>query len=119
MLLGIEISGVERLDTYTRTVTTRGDHEVTFHLKQPQASFLAMLATGWTPIYPCHVSPAQMRLHPMGTAQFKFVGFKPNQSIAVARNPDYWKPGRRHCQLSRPWYAHSVGGAAARVGRSF
>jgi adenylate cyclase len=25
----------------------------------------------------------------------------------------------RHCQLSRPWYARSVGGAAARVGRSF
>jgi class 3 adenylate cyclase len=27
--------------------------------------------------------------------------------------------GRRHCQLSRPWYARSVGGAAARVGSSF
>jgi peptide/nickel transport system substrate-binding protein len=75
-------------------VTTKGDHEVTFHLKQPQASFLAMLATGWTPMYPCHVSPAQMRLHPIGTGPFKFVEFKPNQSIAVARNPDYWKPGR-------------------------
>jgi peptide/nickel transport system substrate-binding protein len=75
-------------------VTTKGDHEVTFHLKQPQASFLAMLATGWTPIYPCHVAPAQMRLHPIGTGPFKFVEFKPNQSIAVARNPDYWKPGR-------------------------
>jgi hypothetical protein len=24
-----------------------------------------------------------------------------------------------HCQLSRPWYARCVGGAAARVGRSF
>ena len=26
---------------------------------------------------------------------------------------------QRHCQLSRPWYARCVGGAAARVGRSF
>jgi len=26
---------------------------------------------------------------------------------------------RRHCQLSCPWYARCVGGAAARVGRSF
>src|SRR5260370_3853972 len=75
-------------------VTTKGDYEVTFHLKQPQASLLAMLATGWTPIYPCHVSPAQMRLHPIGTCPFKFVEFKPNQSITVARNPDYWKPAR-------------------------
>jgi peptide/nickel transport system substrate-binding protein len=53
-----------------------------------------MLATGWTPIYPCHVSPQQMRLHPIGTGPFKFVEFRPNESIKIARNPDYWKPGR-------------------------
>jgi peptide/nickel transport system substrate-binding protein len=75
-------------------ITAKGDYEVTFHLQRPQASLLAMLATGWTPIYPCHVSPAQMRLHPIGTGPFKFVEFKPNQSITVVRNPDYWKPGR-------------------------
>jgi peptide/nickel transport system substrate-binding protein len=27
------------------------------------------------------------------TRSFKFVEFKPNESIKVARNPDYWKPG--------------------------
>src|SRR6266513_2989263 len=75
-------------------VSTNGDYEVTFHLKRPQPSMLAMLATGWTPIYPCHVSPAQMRQHPIGTGPFKFVEFKPNQSITLVRNPDYWKPGR-------------------------
>jgi len=74
-------------------VTTNGDHEVTFHLKRPQTAFLAMLATGWTPMYPCHVSPAQMRLNPNGTGPFKFVEFKPNEMIKVARNPDYWKKG--------------------------
>jgi peptide/nickel transport system substrate-binding protein len=62
-------------------VTTNGDYEVTLHLKRPQPSLLSMLATGWTPIYPCHVSPAQMRQHPIGTGPFKFVEFKPNQSI--------------------------------------
>jgi len=75
-------------------VTTNGDYEVTFHLKRPQPSLLSMLATGWTPIYPCHVSPAQMRQHPIGTGPFKFVDFKPNQSITVTKNSDYWKPGR-------------------------
>jgi peptide/nickel transport system substrate-binding protein len=35
-----------------------------------------------------------MRQHPIGTGPFKFVEFKPNQSIKVAKNPDYWKPGR-------------------------
>jgi peptide/nickel transport system substrate-binding protein len=75
-------------------VTANGDYEVTIHLKRPQPSFLALLATGWSPIYPCHVSPRDMRKHPIGTGPFKFVDFKPNQSITVTRNPDYWKPGR-------------------------
>jgi peptide/nickel transport system substrate-binding protein len=79
-------------------VTTNGDYEVTFHLKRPQAAFLAMLATGWSPIYPCHVPPAQMRLHPIGTGPFKFIEFKPNEIIKVARNPDYWQPGRPYLE---------------------
>src|SRR5712692_5052085 len=45
------------------SVTTNGDHEVTLHLTRPQPSLLALLATGWSPIYPCHLSPAEMRLH--------------------------------------------------------
>jgi len=76
------------------SVTANGDYEVTFHLKRPQPSLLSMLATGWTPMYPCHISPAQMRQHPIGTGPFKFVEFKPNQSITVVRNPNYWKPGK-------------------------
>jgi peptide/nickel transport system substrate-binding protein len=75
-------------------VTTNGDYETTFHLKRPQPAFLALLATGWSPIYPCHVSPRDMRTHPIGTGPFKFVEFKPNQSITVTHNPDYWKKGR-------------------------
>jgi peptide/nickel transport system substrate-binding protein len=63
-------------------------------LKRPQTSFLALLASGWSPVYPCHVSPRDMRQHPIGTGPFKFVEFKPNQSITVTRNPDYWKPAR-------------------------
>jgi peptide/nickel transport system substrate-binding protein len=75
-------------------VTANGDHEVTFRLAKPQASFLAMLATGWTPMYPCHVPPAQMRLNPIGTGPFKFVEFRPNEMIKVVKNPDYWKKDR-------------------------
>src|SRR5580693_4052814 len=75
-------------------VTANGDYEVTFRLKQPQPSLLALLASGWSPVYPCHVPPAQMRQHPIGTGPFKFVEFKPNETIKLARNPDYWKPGR-------------------------
>jgi len=73
--------------------TTRGDHEATLHLKRPQPALLAWLASGDTPIYPCHVSPRDMRQHPIGTGPFKFVEYRPNQNIKLARNADYWKPG--------------------------
>src|SRR6266478_1699254 len=75
-------------------VTVNGDYEVTFRLKRPQPSFLALLAAGWSPVYPCHVAARDMRTRPIGTGPFKFVEFKPNELIRVTRNPDYWKQGR-------------------------
>ncbi|MGE0697693.1 MAG: ABC transporter substrate-binding protein [Hyphomicrobiaceae bacterium] len=53
-----------------------------------------MLATGYSPMYPCHVSTRDMRLKLIGTGPFKFVEFKANESIKLVRNPDYWKKGK-------------------------
>src|SRR5205823_8596912 len=75
-------------------VTVNGEYEITFRLKRPQPAFLTLLASGFSPVYPCHVPPAQMRQHPIGTGPFKFVEFKPNEYIKLTRNPDYWKKGR-------------------------
>jgi len=94
-------TGPDKLRTNTRKfwyknleqVTTDGDDEVTFRLKRPQPAFLMLIATGSSPIYPCHVPSAQMRQRPIGTGPFKFVEFKPNESVKLTRNPDYWKPG--------------------------
>src|SRR6201993_4488411 len=51
-------------------VTTSGDYEVTFNLQRPQPALLTLLASGWAPIYPCHVSPRDMSSHPIGTGPF-------------------------------------------------
>jgi peptide/nickel transport system substrate-binding protein len=75
-------------------VTTNGDYEVTFHLKRPQPAFLTILASGYSPIYPCHIPARDMRGRPIGTGPFKFVEFKPNEYVKVTRNPNYWKPDR-------------------------
>src|SRR5215470_5978110 len=75
-------------------VSTNGDYEVTFHLKRPQPALLMLLASGFAPVYPCHVPTREMRGHPIGTGPFKFVEFKPNEVIRVARNPQYWKTDR-------------------------
>lgn len=75
-------------------IVPNGDFEVVFQLKRPQPAFIALLASGFSPVYPCHVPPAQMRQNPIGTGPFKFVAFQRNEFIKVARNPDYWKPDR-------------------------
>ena len=74
-------------------VVVNGDFEAVFVLKRRQPALLALLASGMSPVYPCHVSPAAMRQRPIGTGPFKFADFKSNEYIKVARNPDYWKPG--------------------------
>src|SRR3954468_17798242 len=75
------------------SVTTEGDSQVTFHLKRPQPAILAMLASGYSPIYACHVSAAAQRTNPIGTGPFKFVELKQNESIKLVKNPDYFKKG--------------------------
>jgi peptide/nickel transport system substrate-binding protein len=76
------------------SVTAHGDSEAVFHLTRPQPALIALLASGYSPVYPCHVPPRDMRSHPIGTGPFKFAEFKPNERIAITRNPDYWKKGR-------------------------
>jgi peptide/nickel transport system substrate-binding protein len=75
-------------------VTTDGDYSVNFELKRPQPSLLALLASAFSPVYPCHVPPRDVRQHPIGTGPFKFVEFKPNESIKLTRNANYWKKDR-------------------------
>ncbi len=77
-----------------KEIAVNGDHEATFVLGRPQPSILSMLASGYTPIYPCHVKAQAMRTNPIGTGPFKFVEFKRGDSVKFVRNPDYWKKGR-------------------------
>lgn len=79
-----------------KDVTVNGDLEATFVLEKPQPALITMLASGYTPIYPCHVNAQTMRTKPIGTGPFKFVEFKGNEIIRLARNPDYWKKGKPH-----------------------
>src|SRR4029453_18290844 len=80
--------------TNVEKVTADSDTQATFHLKAPQPSLLALLASGYTPIYPCHIPPDQMRRRPVGTGPFKLAEFKMNEGIKLVKNPDYWKKGK-------------------------
>ena len=76
------------------SVTPKGDYEVTINLNNPQPSLPSLLASGYSPMYPCHVPAAQMRTKPVGTGPFKLVSFKQNEGIKIERNADYWKKGK-------------------------
>ncbi len=77
-----------------REVTTNGDHEVTLHLGRPQPSFLAMLASHFVPMYPCHVAAKDMRTAPIGTGPFKLTELRSNEGARLVKNPDYWRKGQ-------------------------
>ena len=75
-------------------ITTNGPNEVTFVLEKPQPSLLNLLASGYSPIYPCHVNAQTMRTAPIGTGPFKFSDWKRGESIRLVKNPDYFKKGK-------------------------
>ena len=75
-------------------VTADSDTQVTFHLKRKQPAFVTLLASGYSPVYPCHVPPKKMRTHPIGTGPFKFVQLKQNEFVKFKKNDEYWKKDR-------------------------
>jgi peptide/nickel transport system substrate-binding protein len=80
--------------TKLQDVSVNGDHEATFELSEPQPSLPVLLASAFSPVYPCHVPQQLMRTRPVGTGPFKFVEFKRGELVHLVRNPDYWKKDR-------------------------
>lgn len=69
-------------------------HTVVFRLKRPQPSLLAMLASGYSPVYAAHVPPASYRTGCVGTGPFKLKEWRKGEFVEYVRNPDYFVPGR-------------------------
>ncbi|MEK7205985.1 MAG: ABC transporter substrate-binding protein, partial [candidate division NC10 bacterium] len=65
-----------------------------FRLKRPQPSLLLMLASGYSPVYPAHVPPAELRTKCVGTGPFKLKEHRPGEYVELAKNPDYMIKGR-------------------------
>ena len=78
------VEKIEAADPYT----------VVFHLKRPQSSLLMMLASGYSPVYPAHVPPAELRTTCVGTGPFKLKEWKRGEYIDFVKNPDYFVKGR-------------------------
>src|SRR5438093_2581549 len=69
-------------------------HTVVFRLKRPQPSFLMLLASGYTPVYAAHLSPASYRTGCVGTGPFKLKEWRKGEYVELVRNPEYFVKGR-------------------------
>ena len=76
-------------------VTINGDYEATFNLKAPQPSFLLLLASGYSPVYPCHVPPSP-DAHQARSAPGRSSSSSSSAAIRSGwrSNQDYWKKDR-------------------------
>jgi peptide/nickel transport system substrate-binding protein len=85
-----------RKDWYANveSIDVTDDHTVVFRLKRPQPSLLMMLASGYSPVYPAHVPPAEFRNRCVGTGPFKLKEWRKGEFIEFVRNPDYFVPDR-------------------------
>ncbi|MBI4082783.1 MAG: ABC transporter substrate-binding protein [Candidatus Lambdaproteobacteria bacterium] len=95
-----------------KDITTNGDRELTFTLKRPQPSLLAMLAAGFSAVYPAHLPPADWRTKAIGTGPFVLKDFKRDQYLLLEKNLGYWVQGRPYLDAIR---YHVIPERAARI----
>ncbi|MBI4081521.1 MAG: ABC transporter substrate-binding protein [Candidatus Lambdaproteobacteria bacterium] len=91
---GLKLNPRKLWYTNVKEIVTSGDREVTFVLTRPQPSLLPMLATGYSPVYAAHLSPALMRTTAVGTGPFRLKRFERDQTVELAKNEAYFKQGR-------------------------
>ncbi|HUJ74591.1 MAG TPA: ABC transporter substrate-binding protein, partial [bacterium] len=77
-----------------KDIETKGDYEVTFVLNRPQPGLLSLLASGYSPVYPAHVDPQEIRTKEVGTGPFIIKEVKPDQELVMVKNPHYFIKGK-------------------------
>jgi peptide/nickel transport system substrate-binding protein len=94
-----------------QSVQTNGKYAVTFHLKSPQATWPAILATQCCFIVPSDTyAPDSLRSNTdsqIGTGPFKLVKYTPGQQAVFERNDDYWGPKAKSEGLIIRYYTKS------------
>jgi peptide/nickel transport system substrate-binding protein len=104
-------SGIYTLLTNVASVTTNGTYGVTFHLKQPQAVFPAILTTSAGFIVDHTVYPAD-KVQPntstqVGTGPYQLVKFTPGQQTVFKAYDHYWGAKPKSDSLIIRYYSKS------------
>lgn len=78
------------------SVTADGDNKVVITLTRQQAPFLKNIAMSMFAIASptaFEIGDDQFERNPVGTGPFKFVDWKPNETITIEKFDDYWQEG--------------------------
>ncbi len=79
---------------YIDTVTKVDDLSYVAHMKQPWASFPAILTgQGGYVVAPKQLDDPEGSSHPIGTGPFRIKAWDVGKQVSVARNPSYWRKG--------------------------
>ncbi|MFK9094312.1 ABC transporter substrate-binding protein [Bacillus salipaludis] len=82
------------LGPYLDSITTNGDYEVVFHLKNPVGPFLNILAfpSGNNIISPKTIEAGMdaIKTNPVGTGPYKIKHWSPGSDTVFEANPKYW-----------------------------
>ena len=91
---------------------------VVFRLKNPEASFMAALASPWNWIYSADIlakDPRWYEKNVMGTGPFKFVEYVRGSHWVAKKNPDYWDKGKPYLDGFRAIFIPSASAQVAAV----
>ena len=80
------------------SIEKKDDYTVVFHLKRPEAPFIANLGMDFASIGSAEYADAMMKagtpenfdLHPLGTGPFRLVQYQKDAVIRYVANKDYW-----------------------------
>jgi ABC-type transport system substrate-binding protein len=74
-------------------ITVASPTQLSVALTRPNSAFVYVMAMPHASIVPIGTGK-QQATNPLGSGPFKFVSFTPGSSIVLAKNTDYWNPGR-------------------------
>lgn len=89
----------QEMSKLIRRVNRLSDQEVSFELWQPDAGFLASLASDYAVILSAEYGDqliarrarAQMDTLPVGTGPFALLAYQPDEYLKLVRHPSYWE----------------------------